>query len=108
MFGAAKQVMDLHSEDAQMAAAQCAGLALPQDDLFNFNFWRQVTRAAYQLQRQKLMAGEVRIRNPGRMKPSASRPAHLTAPGWRNTIQKVSLGNLTAKQTGLALVMLAG
>jgi hypothetical protein len=49
VWRAAKQIIDQHPEDPELAAAQRADSAYEQGDLFNFNLWTRITTAVTEL-----------------------------------------------------------
>jgi hypothetical protein len=52
IWRAAKQMLDLYQDGAEMAAAQRADKAYEQGDMFNFNLWQRITKAIGELLRQ--------------------------------------------------------
>lgn len=53
IWRAAKQMLELYPEGAEMAAAQRADASYEQGDMFNFELWRRITNAVKELERQK-------------------------------------------------------
>ncbi len=53
IWRAAKKMIELYPEGAEIAAATRADAALDQGDMFNFNLWKRVTQAIHELERTK-------------------------------------------------------
>lgn len=51
-------MIDLYGPTASFAAAQRADKALDRGDMFNFELWKRITKAAAELERKKPSAGE--------------------------------------------------
>jgi hypothetical protein len=58
IWRAAKQMLDLYPEGAELAAAQRADKALEMGDVFNYHLWTRITKAVQDLERQKPKRGE--------------------------------------------------
>jgi len=53
IWRAAKQMLDLYPDGAELAAAQRADKALEIGDMFNFSLWTRITKAIQEIERQK-------------------------------------------------------
>jgi hypothetical protein len=58
IWRAAKKMIELYPEGAEIAAATRADAALDQGDVFNFNLWKRVTKAIHKLECAKPRDGE--------------------------------------------------
>lgn len=58
VWRAAKQIIDIHPADPEMAAAQRADAAYEQGDMFNFDLWTRITKAVTELEKVRPSRGQ--------------------------------------------------